>query len=162
MIPNRKKKEKIYMISEIEILDRQRMRNLEWYLISFVSFLFLTISRFFMRQSGLNAQPIGQLVLVALTITLLIQAFCAISIARLSRKIKNQPHLEEALNNELVRNFEIQSWKPAYFGAVGSTVFFAIVWFFYPVCDPVMIALTSIITGLGVYQATFYCKYKST
>ena len=149
------------MISGIDALDRTRMKLLEWYLASFVVFLLLTIVRFFLRADGLNSQPGGIALLVGLIITLLIQAGSAIGTAWLAQKIRSNPDLEEALNNELIRSLETQSWKAAYFGAAGSTVFFAVVSFFYPVCDPVMIALTAIVTGLGTYQATFYLKYRS-
>ncbi|MBU0595335.1 hypothetical protein KJ567_01450 [Candidatus Bipolaricaulota bacterium] len=45
-------------------------------------------------------------------------------------------------------------------GAAG-VLFFAIVSSFYPVCDPVAIALTTIIVGAGAQRATFYFKYRS-
>jgi hypothetical protein len=136
------------MLSKIESLDRRRMKLLEWYLISFVFFLLLTLARFFFRAEGLNSQ--------------LVQAGTAIGAALLGRQIRSEPSLEAALNNELIRSLETQSWTAAYFGAAGATLFFAIVFFFYPICDPVMIALTAIITGLGAYQATFYFKYRSS
>ena len=150
------------MMSQIESLDRRRMKLLEWYLVSFVVFLLLTLARFFFRAEGLNSQPIGMAVLAGLIVTLLVQAGTAIGIALLAQKIHSDPSLEAALNNELIRSLETQSWRAAYFGAAGATLFFAIVSFFYPVCDQVMIALTAIITGLGTYQATFYFKYRAS
>jgi hypothetical protein len=149
------------MLSQIESLDRRRMRLLEWYLVSFLLFLFLTLARFFFRAEGLNSQPIGIAVLAGLIATLLLQAGSALGAALLARRIRSDPSLEAALNNELIQSLETQSWRAAYFGAAGATLFFAIVSFFYPICDPVMIALTTIITGLGAYQATFYFKYRS-
>jgi hypothetical protein len=50
------------------------MKLLEWYLVSFVLFLLLTLARFFFRTEGLNSQPIGIAVLAGLIITLLVQA----------------------------------------------------------------------------------------
>jgi hypothetical protein len=138
------------------------MKLLEWYLVSFVVFLLLTLARFFFRAEGLNSQPIGLAVLAGLIVTLLVQAGTAIGAALLAREIRSEPSLEAALNNELIQSLEIRSWKAAYFGAAGTTLLFAIVSFFYPICDPVMIALTAIITGLGAYQATFYFKYRSS
>jgi len=150
------------MMSQIELLDRRRMRLLEWYLVSFLLFLLLTLVRFFFRGEGLNSQPIGMAVLAGLIVTLVLQAGTALGTALLSRKIRSDPSLEAALNNELIQSLEIQSWRAAYFGAAGATLFFAIVSTFYPVVDPVMIALTAIITGLGAYQATFYFKYRAS
>jgi len=148
------------MFLDVEQLDRRRMRLLEWYLVSFVLFLLLLLVRFFFRAEGLNSQPIGLAVLGGLIVTLLVQAVSALGAALLARKIRSDPSLEVALNNELIQSLETQSWRAAYFAAAGATLFFAIVSFLYPVCDPVMIALTVIITGIGGYQATFYFKYR--
>ena len=150
------------MMSQIELLDRRRMRLLEWYLVSCSVFLLLTIARFFFRAGGLNSQPIGMAVLAGLIVTLLIQAGTAAGTALLARRMRSDPSLEAALNNELIQSLEVQSWRAAFFGAAGATLFFAVVSFFYPVYDPVLIALTAIITGFGAYQATFYFKYRAS
>jgi len=150
------------MNSKIESLDRDRMRCLEWYLVGAVCFITLSVTRFFFRLKDLNTQPIGQAVLIGLLLSLLLLVFCTLKSARLGNKIKQDPLLKEALYNELIETLELQSWKAAYLGAIGTTMFFAIAWFFYPICDPVMVALTSIITGAGAYQAAFYLKYRAS
>jgi predicted membrane-bound mannosyltransferase len=137
------------------------MRFLEWYLIGFAAFLLLTLARFFFRAGGLNTQPIGIAVLAGLIVTVLVQAGSALGQALMARRIRADPSLEAALNNELVQSLESHSWRAAFLGAAAATVFFAVVSFFYPVCDPVMIALTAIVTGFGAYQGTFYFKYRS-
>jgi hypothetical protein len=147
---------------DIEMLDRKRMRYLEWYLIGLGPFMILSVTRFFFRLGGLNSQPIGRAVFIGLILSLLLLALSVIGSAFLGRTIKNEPSLRDALYNELVQSLEVQSWKAAYFGAVGTTIFFAAVWFFYPISDPVLVALTSIIAGAGAYQATFYFKYRSS
>jgi hypothetical protein len=150
------------MNSEIERLDRQRMRYLEWYLIGCVVFIILSVTRYFFRLRDLNASPVGKAVLYGLIVSLLVLAASALASARLGRKIKQDPALKEALNNELIQALNVQSWKAAFFGAAGTTIFFALTGFFYPVCDPVMVALTAIIVGFGSYQGTFYFKYRSS
>ncbi len=150
------------MMSQIELLDKRRMRLLEWYLVSCAFFLLLMVARFFFRAGGLNSQPIGMAVLAGLIVTLLLLAGSAFGQALLARRIRSDPSLEAALNNELIQSLELQSWRAAYFGAAGATLFFAIVSFFYPIYDPVMIALTAIIAGFGAYQATFYFKYRAS
>ncbi|MEJ2598275.1 MAG: hypothetical protein P8Z00_08055 [Anaerolineales bacterium] len=149
------------MNSEIERLDQQRMRYLEWYLIGSIVFVILSVTRYFLRLGDLNAAPLGQAVLYGLFLSLLVLAVSALASTRLGRKINQDPVLKEALNNELVKALDVQSWKAAFFGAIGTTIFFALSWFFYPVCDPVMVALTAIVVGLGSYQGTFYFKYRS-
>lgn len=148
------------MNSEIERLDRRRMRYLEWYLMGCLVFIILSVTRYFFRLGDLNALPVGKAVLYGLILSLLVLAASALASARLGRKINQDPALKEALNNELVQALDVQSWKAAFFGAVGTTLFFALSWFFYPVCDPVMTALTAIIVGFGSYQGTFYFKYR--
>jgi drug/metabolite transporter (DMT)-like permease len=150
------------MNSDIEMLDKKRMRYLEWYLIGLVPFMILSVTRFFFRLGGLNSRPIGQAVFIGLILSLLLLAISTIGSAILGRTIRKEPSLKDALHNELVQSLEVQSWKAAYLGAVGTTIFFAAAWFFYPISDPVLVALTSIIAGAGAYQATFYFKYRSS
>jgi hypothetical protein len=147
--------------TKIETLDRKRMRYLEWYLIGFGVFLALSITRFFFRGGGLNSQPIGTAVFIGLLVSLADVAVSTLGLALLGREIKADPSLRDALYNELVQSLETLSWKAAYISAIGTTSFFAAVSFFYPVCDPVLVALTSIIAGAGAYQAMFYFKYRS-
>lgn len=149
------------MDSEIEKLDKMRMRYLEWFLIGFFLFLILSLFRYFFRLSGLNDQPIGIAVLAGLFFCVGLIAFSTYKSAILARKIRQDPLLDEALNNEMVQSLETQSWKAAYIGAIASTSFFALVGFVYPVCDLVLIALTSIVAGAGANRATFYFKYRS-
>jgi divalent metal cation (Fe/Co/Zn/Cd) transporter len=149
------------MNSEIERLDRRRMRYLEWYLMGCLVFIILSVTRYFFRLGDLNASQVGKAVLYGLILSLLVLAVSSLASVRLGKKINQDPALKEALNNELVQALDVQSWKAAFFGAVGTTLFFALSWFFYPVCDPVMAALTTIIVGLGSYQGTFYFKYRS-
>jgi hypothetical protein len=154
--------EESIMSTEIELLDERRMRYLRWYLIGFLPFLILSVTRFFFRRGGLNSQPIGIAVLVGLLLSLMVIAISTVASAVLGLTIKDDPALKEALDNEYIRALEVKSWRAAYLGAVATTVFFAVAWFFYPVSDPVMVALTSIITGAGAYQATFYMNYRSS
>jgi hypothetical protein len=150
------------MQSEIETLDSRRMRYLELYLIGVGIFLVLSVTRYFFRLGNLNARPIGIAVLVGLILSLGLIGFSTIQTAAFRRKIKGDPALMDALNNELVQALERKSWKAAYFGAIGAIVFFAVVWFLYPVSDPVLVALTSIIAGAGAYHAMFYVQYRSS
>lgn len=150
------------MNTEIEFFDRKRMRTLEIHLIGFLVFIILTIVRYFFRLGDLNSQPIGIAVLIGLILSLIVVALSTLQFSRLARTIRKDPVLSEALYNEFVRSLELKSWKAAYIGSIGASIFFAITWFFYPVCDPVMTALTAIIAGAGAYQATFYLMYRSS
>ena len=154
-------KEKGVMNTDIEFLDLQRMKFLKWYLIGFVICLTLMLTRHFFRLSGLNEQPIGKWVLIGAILSLLLQAVCVIRSALLERYIHQEPDLEAALNNELVKSLTTQSWVAAYLGTSAMTLFFAITGSFYPICDSVTISLTSIIAGAGASRAYFYLRYKA-
>lgn len=149
------------MNAEIETLEKRRIRNLAWFLIGSVVFITLSVTRFFFRLSDLNSRPAGWLVLAGLILSLLVLLGCTAESYRIGKRLHEEPSLKEALNNELIRMIEVQSWKAAYLGAIGTTVFFAFVWFFYPVCDPVMVALTSIVSGAACYQGNVYFTYRS-
>ena len=148
------------MKTDIEFLDQERMKFLKWYLVSFAIFMFLMLTRHFFRLGELNSQPIGIAVLIGLILTLLLQVFCLTRSALLEREIRHNPRLEAALNNELVNALMTQSWIAAYIGASGMTLFFALTWFVYPICDPVTICLVSIAAGAGASRGYFYFKYK--
>ena len=150
------------MNKDIEYLDQQRMKFLKWFLVGFIICLATMLTRHFFRQSGLNEEPIGMLVLITAVLTLLLQVVCVIRSALLERDIRQEPHLEAALNNELVKSITTQSWVAAYIGTSAMTLFFAITSSFYPICDPVTISLTSIIAGAGASRAYFYVKYKKS
>ena len=148
------------MTFDIEVLDQKRMTFLKWYLISFGISMLLMLTRYFFRMDGLNSQPIGIAVLIGAVVTLLWQAVCLIRSALLERDIHQDPHLEAALNNELVKSLVTRSWIAAYIGSAGMTLFFAITSSFYPICDPLTISLTSIVAGAGASRAYFYFRYK--
>jgi hypothetical protein len=150
------------MNAEIEKLDRQRMKTLQWHLVGLGSTVLLMLARHFFRNDDLNAQPIGYAVLGLLILSLVVNAATAIGIVSIGNRIKQDPALKEALYNELVHSLEASSWRAAYWGAVGMAALFAVAWFFYPVCDPVAIALTSILGGALAYQASFYFRYRAS
>ena len=149
------------MPTEIEQLDRRRTRTLGVYVAGFASFVILALLRFFFRAYGLNQQLIGTVVLAGLGITLVVMAGCVIRQALLARQINKDPNLKAALASEMLQLIDAQAWRAAYIGTAVTVLFFAVASSFYPVCDAVMIALTSIIVGAGVQRAAFYFKYRS-
>jgi len=148
------------MTTDIEYFDQKRMMYLKWYLICFTTSFVLLLTRHFFRLSGLNSQPIGIAVLVGAVIGVVGQAIFIIGLSLIKRDISRDPHLETALNNELVRTLYAQSWVAAYAATSITTLFFAISTSFYPICDAVSISLTSIMAGAGASQAYFYIRYK--
>jgi hypothetical protein len=149
------------MLTEIERLDRKRLRILGVYVTSFASFVILSLIRFFFRAYGLNQQPIGVVVLIGLGITLVVMVACVTRQAFLAARTNKDPKLKAAFASEMLLHLDAQAWRAAYIGTAVTVLFFAIASSFYPVCDPLMIALTSIIVGAGVQRAAFFFKYRS-
>jgi hypothetical protein len=148
------------MENEIEAIDQRRRSYLRGYLIPFIAFMIFMIIRFFFRAGDLNKEPVGIAVLVGLIIAVAVQAYYMIRLSLLQKSIRSDPVLKEALDNEMVRLYEIKSWKAAYIAAIGAAFFFAFASFFYPVCDPVLVALAATIAGAGAYRASFYILYR--
>lgn len=148
------------MENEIEKIDRQRRTYLLGYLVAFAVFVVLMITRFFFRAGDLNREPIGIIVLWGLIASVVIQAFYMMRLSFLQRKIRNDAGLKEALDNELVRLYETRSWKAAYIASVATAFFFAVVGFFYPICDLMLVALSVTIVGAGAYRAAFFIMYR--
>jgi len=147
------------MDNDIESLDQRRMTYLKWYLIGITIGLVLMLTRHFFRIDGLNKEPIGIIVLVGIIFGLLVTVISVIFSAVLERDIHQDPRLDSALNNELVAKINSQSWIAAYIGTCLMTLFFAFTSSFYPICDPVSISLTSIVTGAVAHRAYFYFRY---
>jgi hypothetical protein len=119
------------------------------------------LTRHFFRQDDLNSQPIGMPVLLGAVATLLVQAIYVIKSALLERDIHQNPQLDAALNNEVVKSLTTESWMAAYIGSCLMTLFFAFTHTFYPICDTVTISLTTIIAGAGAHRIYFYFRYIS-
>jgi hypothetical protein len=148
------------MDNEIESIDRKRRSFLRGYLVAFAVFVILMIIRFFFRAADLNREPVGIAVLVGLVIAVAVQAIYMMGLAFLQRRIRKDPSLREALDNELVRLCELRSWKTAFFASIGTAFFFALVAFFYPICDLMLVALMATVVGAGAYRAAFYFIYR--
>ena len=97
------------MVSDIEVLDQKRMTFLKWYLVGFGLCMLLMLTRHFFRRAGLNSQPIGIAVLIGAIVGLLLQVVFLVRSALLEKDIRQDPRLEAALNNELVKSLMTQS-----------------------------------------------------
>jgi lysylphosphatidylglycerol synthetase-like protein (DUF2156 family) len=149
------------MTKDIEKIENQRILYLKWHILGVTLFIILMLVRHFLRLSDLNKELVGIIVLAGLIVSVVIQAVCALLSSLLEKEIRLDPHLKASLQNELVQAISTQSWVAAYIGAAGMTVFFAIAWYFYPLCDPVTISLCSIAMGAGANRIYFYIRYKN-
>ena len=105
------------MSSEIETMGRRRLRLLEVYLLGQLAFVALLVARSAERAAVPNPPPLGGLVLVGMTLSLVVCVSCVVAYAILVSKIRRDPDLAEALDDELVRAFFSQSWAAAFAAA---------------------------------------------
>jgi len=149
------------MDTEIERMDRERLRYLGWYVSCFSVFVVLSLVRFFFRTSGLNHEPIGVAVLVGMVVTAVGVFGCVAMQFRAAWKIRGNEEVKAAFDNEVLRLLDAKAWRAAYIASAVTVLFFAIASSFYSVCDPVMIALTTIVAGAGAQRAAYYFMYRS-
>lgn len=149
------------MNSDIETMERRRLRLLEGYLFGQIAFLILVVMRTVERAVVPDPPPLGGLVLTGMVLSVLLCVCCVVAYGVLASKIRRDPELAEALDNELVRAYFTQSWMVAFIAAAATTLLFAILAAYTPVLrDPLMIAFTTIIVGLTAHYVAFYCKVR--
>jgi hypothetical protein len=79
----------------------------------------------------------------------------------LAVRIRRDPELAEALDNELVREYFVRSWSVAFIAAAATTLVFAVAAAYSPVFrDPLTIALTTIMVGITAHHVAFYCRVR--
>lgn len=149
------------MSSEIESIERRRLRLLEGYLLGQVVFLALLVARSVERAAVPEPPPLGGPVLAGMVLSLLLCVCCVVAYAVLASRFRRDPELAEALDNELVRTYFTQSWMVAFIAAAATVLIFAIVAAYSPVFrDPLTIAFTTILVGMTAHWVTFYCKVR--
>lgn len=149
------------MASEIETIERRRLRLLEGYLLGQVVFLALLVARSVERATVPDPPPLGGLVLAGMVLSLLLCVCCVLAYVVLASRFRRDPELAEALDNELVRTYFTQSWMAAFVAAAATVLIFAIVAAYSPVFrDPLTITFTTILVGLTAHWVTFYCKVR--
>jgi len=149
------------MSPDIETMERRRLRLLEGYLLGLVVFLALLIARSIERAVVPDAPALGGPVLVGMTLSTLLCVVCVVAYAVLAARIRRDPDLAEALDNELVRSYFVRSWIVAFVAAAATTLVFAIAASYSPVFrDPLAIALTTIIVGMTAHHVAFYCRVR--
>lgn len=154
------------MTNPIEVTAKQQQKCWRGFLIAF----FLTVALLAVRalfyyafgEYDLNAQPIGTVVLIATIIALIIQVFFLVKLGRLKSKVGADPQLREAiLEDELSRLYALQSWKPAFMGAIATPFGFLLISSFYPFCDLLTVSFTTIIVGSATYLTSYYVKSRA-
>ena len=141
----------------IETLDWKRRRYLLGYLVGFVLFFIIWLTRFFLRETDLLSDRLYSLLLILLWITIPVQAYFAFGLRRIKATIKKDPKLYEALHDELLRQHEIRSWRYASMAmGICLVAFFLINIFLLSIKDLTAVILTTLFAGFAGYQLSFY------
>jgi hypothetical protein len=149
------------MSTDIETMERRRLRLLEGYVLGQVAFLTLVVIRTVERAVVPDPPSLGRLVLTGMVLSLLLCVGCVVAYSVLVSGIHRDPKLAEALDNEMIRAYFSQSWMAAFIAAAATTLVFAILAAYTAVLrDPLMIAFTTIMVGLVAHHITFYCKVR--
>jgi hypothetical protein len=154
------------MTYRIEKADSQQRKYLKGFLAAFcLSVVLLAVRALFyygFNEYDLNSKPIGIAVLVATIVGLITAVYFLAMLSRLKIRINADPKLKEALiDDELTKLHAVESWKPAFIGAVATPYAFLIVSSFYPFHDLLTIAFTTSIVGFGAYLISYYLKSRS-
>lgn len=144
------------MTTQIEITAQKRRKFRRGYIIWLVVFFIAWITRSVLKIFELEMDLLETILLIILISSVLIQAFYALQDNLLQLKLKKDPLLREAMNDELIQLNELKAWKTAFFSLVGYIVFIALLSLFITFNDPMLIYVTALLIGFGSYNTAVY------
>lgn len=144
------------MTTLIEIMDQKRNKFRRGYIIWLVVFFIAWIARSILKIFELEMDLFEIILLVILIFSVAVQAFYALKDNLLNLKLRKDPALREAVNDELVQLNELKAWKTAFFSLIGYVVFVAILSLFITFNDPMLIYITALLIGFGSYNTAVY------
>lgn len=144
------------MTTQIEIYDQKRKLYRGGGLIGAVIFFITWIGYAIMRIARVNNDLLRSVVLGVLILAVIFQAYFAVRNVLLERKIKKDPQLQEALNNELVQLNELKAWRASFFATIIFIVIAAVVSIFIQINDYMLVFLTALLTGFGTHNIAVY------
>lgn len=144
------------MTTQIEMFDQKRKHYRGGGLIGSAVFLLFWIGYVILRLSGQSLDLLRTILLTMLVISVVFQSYFGFRAISLERKIKKDPSLNEALNNELVQHQELKAWRASFFSVIGFIILAGIVSIFVKIYDPMLIFLTALLIGFGTHNAVVY------
>ena len=142
--------------TQIETYDQKRKQYRGGGLIGSVIFFIAWIGYVIVRFSGPKNDLGRTVVLVVLILAIVFQAYFAIRNVILERRIKKDPVLREALNNELVQLNELKAWRVSFFSVIGFIILSAVLSIFIQINDIMLVFLTTLLIGFGTHNAAVY------
>jgi hypothetical protein len=144
------------MSTQIEIVDEQRTRyrggHITWLAVFFVAW----VARSTLKVAELQMDTLHTVLMVVLIFSVLVQAYYAVRIKLVERRIRRDAALRDALNNELVRLHQLKAWRASFFSVILFIVLVAVLSLFVDFDDVMLIFITALVIGFGTYNATVY------
>ena len=142
------------MSEQIELFDRKRKKYRGGHVTGFIVFLIAWLVRTVLKIFELEMDTLHTLLLSVLILSVLYQGYFAVRLKLIERDIRNDPHLKEALHNELVRLNELKAWKTAFFAVIVFIVMMGILSLAVHIRDTMLIVLTTLLVGFGAFNTT--------
>ncbi|UCE21860.1 MAG: hypothetical protein JSV46_06500 [Candidatus Aminicenantes bacterium] len=144
------------MTNQIEMYDRKRKKYRGGHILGFIVFFIAWIVRTLIKMFELK---LGTLYTGSMIVTLLAIAVMAYYVTRLvivERRIRKDPILKEALYNELVRLNELKALRIGFFSLLVCIILGAYLIVAELLKDPMILAVSAILVGIGSYNITVY------
>jgi len=144
------------MSTQIELLDEKRRQYRGGHLKGFAVFFTAWIARTALEIAGVENDLADTILMILLLLSALFQGYYGIKGKRIEDEIRKEPFLQEALNNELIRLYELKAWRVAFFSVIGFVFLAAIVSLFVEFNDIMLIFLTTFLVGFGTYNIAIH------
>jgi hypothetical protein len=145
------------MSSKIEIYDQKRKKNRGIFILSYGIFFLAFIAWSILKIAGAQAGTLWTIRQVVMGLALCAIYF-GIRLALTKRKIRKDPLLKEAINNELDRLNELKAWKTAFYSLIILTLI--AVYLFHilavPLKEPIILIITYWLVGIGSFSLARY------
>ncbi|MGD8456367.1 MAG: hypothetical protein PVF83_08290 [Anaerolineales bacterium] len=144
------------MSTRIEMLDEKRRRYRGGHLKGFAVFFVAWMARTALMIVGVENDLVYTILMIVLLLSALFQGYYGIKGKRIEDEIRKEPFLQEALNNELIRLYELKAWRVAFFSVIGFVFVAAVVSLFVEFNDIMLVFLTTFLVGFGTYNIAIY------
>jgi SNF family Na+-dependent transporter len=144
------------MTTKIEQLDRKRKQYRQGHLIWSLIFLTAWLVRSALKIFDVETDLVYTVLLVILLLAIALQTFYTLKDQGLKAELRNDPHLKDALHDELVQLNELKAWRIAFFALMGFIVLSAILSLIIDIKDMMYIFLTAMLIGFGAYNTSVF------
>jgi hypothetical protein len=144
------------MSTQIEMTDQERARYRGGHIVWLIVFFIAWVVRSVLKIAELEMDTTYTVLMAVLILSVLVQAYYAVRIKLVERRINRDASLKHALNNELVRLHQLKAWRASFFSVILFIVIAAVVSLFVDFNDLMLIFITALLIGFGTYNTTVY------